>query len=714
MLTYNNKLNVLKSDSVIVNYLNHKLLVLLVIFGFSILGTSNNVMAGNSVRVKVSNYNFGLFPRPDQEFYYVAMGGVLVESSSPTFYKYVCCQPGEAPWEISPFYLTLENDVPYTCTVIPPSNFGYCCGDYDTRYLQIEGVDSCSNIKFIINGSTSTGVGNIGFSPHGPATTVSIIAHTDKILFKWDYPEDGVQALTADGTSVVSGTATDGSEDLTWSFVGDDLGCKLLQANGPVVMVQAGTNTGTVSIEATDAYGECTMQQLKLVDCSSSGCSACQGGGDLSVNNGCVEMKLNLGWSMEGNTADYLHIKEYTPSSTIATPSLLHYDFQHTDVQVYSNSLGIYQVKSPRMLVNIVTNSSCKYSIQLYNLTNIVGGANRGFYQLTNSPYRTVTVENPGGNINEVVFTDSNDGSTYDFTWQANGWLLTSGGGLRNELKTTINTNGVSVVTTTIYTDLASPVQNKIEVWRGISGNSQRLIQEIYGSGRSAKTNNYSYYSSGFLQQVVRWDGSWSYYLYDSYNRPTYIYSGFLNQGVTTNSALCSLTVNDYSTSQVLGSGDNGLNFFTTPRCTVQYLKGQEIGRKYFIGLFGQRRDIQCINPGAAWSDSGNLVTTYNLFTNGFRANEPQQIIHPDGTAELYQYTDAPGQVNTKIVWSGHLDGSGANVDDGTETISVISPTGLLQSKTIMDIKTSIVMLRELYGYDSLVSSTSKCNTLLI
>jgi RHS repeat-associated protein len=676
---------------------------LLFMFSLFVVDGNNVAWAGSPIKVRVSNYNFGVSDNTDSGRYSVSLNGVKAESTSPTFYAYVCCQGGIAPWEIAPFVLTLQDGIGYDCVIKPPSNHGYCCGDHDTRYLFITSVGACSSVKFAVNGTEYNGSAYIPFDPYLSEVHATISVLSPKILFHWDYPKDGVQALTADGMSTISGTSTNSAQSLIWSFDGPDLGCKLLLTNGPVVMVQAGTNTGTVNIKAVDASdGTCTRQPLQLVDCASDGCSSCQGGGGLSIGNNCVEMKLNLGWSLEGGTAGYFQIKKEFPSASIAAPGSLRYNFQRSDVQIYSNSFGIYQVKAPAMLANIVTNSSHKYSIQLFNLTNIVGGAEGGGYQLTNSPYRIITVENPGGNTNKVLFTDSNDGATYDFTWQTNGWLLTSGNGLRNELKTTIATNGTSIVTTTVSTGSESPVQARSEIWQTFSTNSQRLIREVFGSGSAARTNTYSYNASGFRQQVVRWDGSWEYYLYDDYHRPTSIFSGFLNQGVTTNSAFCRLTVLDYSAARVSGSGDNGLFFFTTPRCTIEYVQGQEVSRKYFVGLPGQRRSIQCATPGAAWNDSGNLVTTYNLFTNEFRVNEPRQIIHPDGTADIYQYANVAGTAATNIVMRGHLDATGTSVDDGSKTITVTGPTGLLLSQTTLDIKSGITTARELYAYDSL------------
>src|SRR6266567_281409 len=45
------------------------------------------------------------------------------------------------------------------------------------------------------------------------------------ILFTWDFPKDGLQALPADGQSSVNGSVAGGSGTLSWSFDGPSLGC---------------------------------------------------------------------------------------------------------------------------------------------------------------------------------------------------------------------------------------------------------------------------------------------------------------------------------------------------------------------------------------------------------------------------------------------------------------------------------------------------------
>ncbi len=378
------------------------------------------------------------------------------------------------------------------------------------------------------------------------------------ILFTWDFPKDGLQALPADGQSSVNGSVAGGSGTLSWSFDGPSLGCTLVgTATG--VTVYASTNTGSVLVQASDSTGVCFEQPLELVECSSCASGSCPAGG-FSADLGSVDVKIGLGWAPAGNTAGYLHIKESAPTNAIATPKALHYDFVRPQVEVYSNSYGLYQVRSPETFVNVITNSISKYSIQLFSATNITNPPMTGPYTPPSTPYRTLTVENPSGNTNEVLVTDSNDGSTYDYTWQGNGWLLATGNGLRNELKTTVvssTNNAIYIVTNTVWQGNSPPVLTKIETYQTNSyGN--RLIAQVSGSGGAARTNTYSYTANGYLQQAVRWDGSWEYYLYDGSNRPTNIFSGFLNQGVTTNRALCRLIEHDYSTNVISGAGDNG------------------------------------------------------------------------------------------------------------------------------------------------------------
>jgi RHS repeat-associated protein len=526
----------------------------------------------------------------------------------------------------------------------------------------------------------------------------SIGIFPQEILFAWDFPKDGFQALPADGHSSVRGSVVGSPGTLSWEFVGDDLGCALA-GDTTGVTVMAGTKTGTVMVRATRNGGSCHEIPLDLVDCQACENGNC-GTGGVSVKNSSVDVKVNLGWAVLGNTAGYLQIKESFPTNTIATPRALRYNFRRADVVVLTNSQGLYQVKAPQVLANVVTNSGCSYTIQLFNPTNIIGH-NGGGYQLTNSPYRTLTIENPGADTNSVHVTDSAGSSVYDYTWATNGWLLASGGGLRNELRTTVlsASNTISTITSTVWTGSEPPAETKVEVWQTIPGIGVRLTSEVFGTGSAARTNAYTYTAAGYLEQFNRWDGYWEYYRYDGYNRPTNIFSAFGTQGVTTDAALCRLIDQSYSGSVISGSGDDGTRYFNTPRRTIEYLQGWEVARKYFVGLAAERREIQCVAAGAAWNDSNNLVTTFKVFTNGLHLNEPWLVIRPDHTADLFEYGNV-GACTTNVLSSGHLDATESIIDAGTRTTNVVGAAGELLDKKVIDVQSGILLDWQMYAYD--------------
>ncbi len=178
------------------------------------------------------------------------------------------------------------------------------------------------------------------------------------------------------------------------------------------------------------------------------------------------------------------------------------------------------------------------------------------------------------------------------------------------------------------------------------------------------------------------------------------MFSGFLNQTVTTNKNLCRLIEYDYSSNSIPGAGDNIKLAPSTPRRTIESVLGTEIRRTYFVALPSERREILCVNPGLAWNNSANLVTITKQFTNGFHIGEAKSISRPDGTVDVFWY-GTPGTLTTNTVLTGHPDSSGTNIDSGTKTISVIDATGKLLSQTRIDVPSNITISQETYDYDT-------------
>lgn len=608
-------------------------------------------------------------------------------------------------WSIgTPPPVPLEIDVVYTCYIDTRDGVGWCGADSDPAIISIETTSSCT--ETYINGVLGSQYAHWKWIYHD---SFQVEVRAKKVLFTWNCPkENGRYALPADGHSQALPSQVDTSVgSLTWSFVGADLGCRIDSSSGRIT---AGTNTGTIKVRAESGI-TCYEESLDLVDCT-TGCNGADCGriGAASAATGSVDVRMPLGWSMLGNDAGYLHIKEGQPSDTLATPAKLKYRFARADVeQILDGSGNIKQLKASDGLAFVVVSNSSKYRVEFYSLTNVVDKTN-GVYKLVNTPFTTVTVENPSGDTNKLRITQTRDGSdtVFDYTWTSTNVLeLVSGNGLRKETQTTERSGAIRTVTTTVQEGSNPVVFRKQQKYETGSYTGERLTQEITGSGSYPLTNSYTYTANGFLQQLIRSDGSWEYYVYDSADRPTNIFSSFKNQGVTTDRTLCRLREMVYSTNAIAGAGDHGNLETNSPRQTIEFLLGQEIARSYFVALPGERRQIQSVTAGASWSNANNLVTITKVFTNTFLYNEPKSILRPDGTIDIFQYGTVITN-GTNIVLTGHpSDSYATNVDDGTKTLLIYDSTGSLLSRTTIDILSGLTIAAETNKYDGLKRLTN-------
>src|SRR5439155_27269509 len=164
-----------------------------------------------------------------------------------------------------------------------------------------------------------------------------------------------------------------------------------------------------------------------------------------------------------------------------------------------------------------------------------------------------------------------------------------------------------------------------------------RPLETTKGTGAEALTNtqtwytNTASYSSGLLQQLTRSDGFWEIKEYDINRYATNHVIAFLNQATTSNGALARRFEYAYGSNFIAGAGDGGYRSPFAPRRTVEYVLGQEVSRSYLVWKRGERRDIQCVTPGAAWDAADNLVTITRYYTNGTNELRLWTIEHPDG-----------------------------------------------------------------------------------
>ena len=128
---------------------------------------------------------------------------------------------------------------------------------------------------------------------------------------------------------------------------------------------------------------------------------------------------------------------------------------------------------------------------------------------------------------------------------------------------------------------------------------------------------------------------------------------------------------------------------------------GQEISRQYTVQSPNQTTSIQCQTPGADWNAADNLITITTLSTTPGFDGQPQSVLHPDGTMDIYSY-QADDTYRTVTVMSGLPDATGTNIVDGTRTVTVSFLTGQICTNLVYSIVSgpnNILLSSDTYSY---------------
>jgi len=557
-------------------------------------------------------------------------------------------------------------------------------------------VDDCYDLY--INGVKD---GEYSYSAGTTELSVQIMVLPKNVLFTYNVAKQGGRyVLEADGHSVaIPSTPDHDPDELTWAIEGVSLGCSIDQATG---IVTASTNAGTILISATLTGVGCYEDTIDLVDPSLR--CPCSSGCDVLVTNRSVDVSFELGWSVLGDSAGYLKIYSATPSPLLSSSQSLQYNFIRPDVEKLTNSIGIRQIMAPDRLVDVVTNTVFDYRLDFYAKTNAFVKAGSYYDVSGSSPISSILITNISDATNVLRVIETKDGSdtVYEYYWITNGWILEQGGGLRRQTKTYGFTEmeTIKTVTNTVQHGTSTPTSVTLEKFYVDSGYGERLIEEVLGFGSLNLTNSFTYNDDGFPYESQWHDGTWEVIHYDSLNRPVARYTGFGNQAMTTNSSLCRLIDYDYDSSTVSGSGDDAYLDISKPRQTTEYLLGTEIKRNYFVALSGKRLEIACVDPGADWDDSSNLVTTNTLFTTGLHQHEVESVIAPNKTITIYQYSGYDTNL-INIVLSREANSTWDDVVNGTKQVQILH-RGRIVSDKLYDIASDpdITLQSEVYSYD--------------
>ncbi|MCW5551781.1 MAG: RHS repeat-associated core domain-containing protein [Verrucomicrobiae bacterium] len=442
--------------------------------------------------------------------------------------------------------------------------------------------------------------------------------------------------------------------------------------------------------------------------CGGGVCADTPGSFQPRLSDGGLTIRAKLGGDNFGaDHGDLLLFGAY-PTNRLFTPAGLEYFGSLSDVEIIRSGGALRQVRAGSFLADIVTLSGTSYVIRFYSSP---GNYNyqTGRYEPYGDPFSTGTIAQVGS-INHLRLT-VNNGSTsvFDYEWSAaqGGWQLTSGGGLRKELRAWSQANLVR--TNTVRNAADQIISREAKYYQALGTNGLVLQKRVVNPNGAALTTQWFYYNNagadgtnyGSVKLVVEPTGLWRRYEYDTNNRVVKEISQFLNAATNAAENLCRVIEYDYTP----------VNTNSSCERRVEKLLGQEIARQFTLNYGSEIHTIQCATPGAEWTNANNLVTVTRRQGAGEFPGEVQSVLHPDGTMQIYEYA-SDGYQKTTTVYSGQPNEGKTAIVDGTKTVTVAGLSGQVQSRIVYDVASEIATAWETTYHDELGRPTSTLDNL--
>src|SRR6266542_66019 len=530
-------------------------------------------------------------------------------------------------------------------------------------------------------------------------------------------------SIPADFESETSATVP-GDTNLSWSFEGNSLGCRIRSINGGnAAIITAGEDEGTVTIKAVSSSSGCTYYgYLELTECNGCRAGTCNAFGDGTFDNRSVHFKLSLGKSANEDES-HLLLRSATPSPDLSKPILLEHPFHRDDVEVvYLGGHGLHQIYTTSGLAYI-PEPATPYSYDvLFYAGSLVRGAD-GLWIIPPGTQPTIqwTISNPdnGSAYNRLWITETRNGSVvrtwkYTYITDTGAWELEDGLATR---KISAWTETAGIVTYRKRSFSSGGVIAKLEGkgYRTISGRTV-IAERFRGSGADKLTTSYSYYANtgnanydDEVQQVTQPDGAWEIRQYDSDKRVNARYHAWGDGSPTT--AITGRYRLEEMSYTILGVDDGSWKPHLPRVITTKLRKDQnnfkivsKVFRKY---VEGYEEEQQCTNPNADWDDLTNLKTSRRFYLSGDGVGRIQWQRYGNGTYSMYTYLNG-GAANLTITedrgQASLLGNEPTSIVEGTRTVTALGARGEILSKTVNGISggaTGILLESETYQYSS-------------
>jgi len=463
------------------------------------------------------------------------------------------------------------------------------------------------------------------------------------------------------------------------------------------------------------------------------------------VRTGTFYWAAGLGSLPNGSSAGTLMIhQQFCP--TVASRTLIDYSSFSPLVENLEDSVGLRQVLTPQIFVNIWDIANNSFQIDFYPIA-AAGSTVNGYYSINGTPYASyqVTASETGFAITRITGTGTGaySGTTTVTASTANNvttYTTTFPGSLRSVTQTE-SISGNSRTEYTETTNAGGAESSYIEKIYHTYPWGEQLVQEIDDPNGNAYTTTYSYYTNssypgdyGQLQSITYPDGSWVAYSYFNISgdpRNGEIQTEYHPWLSTVGNPANANSSNSRAITYDYAADPNGQS--TLEKSRVETINGITTGTRLTNNDFSQTANgiplwVRTVTDS---SDSSHTLTSvskvyspYVGTTLSVYANMPYSTQHPDGTMESYAqfpgtYNPATGTLtaNTtgadleQIVVHGVTPavGSGTQVtslvDNSADgTTANIDPIYLIpnqSTETITYRKAGSIVLQQTYVYTS-------------
>ena len=447
----------------------------------------------------------------------------------------------------------------------------------------------------------------------------------------------------------------------------------------------------------TEADSSIRCQDMS--NCSGAGC----GTGDFSSELGSIAATISLGKNADGNYSGSLMLHEREPDVWIANPRSLksfaqgaHIITAVTNETFYGTNTYSYisKIRVDNGLFRVSISNDLDYTVEVYGVGDyddyppydlISGSIPKKMYRIFNPDY---TNSNNRLHIDEI---GDYHNTLHAYTWNTNGsiWMLSRIAGdvsIHEQKHKYADIGGSLSFITNIFLDAASNVVSREAENIYAYPWGKEVVQRILDPGGVGLLTIYSYYTNklsnpggyGRLEKIIRPNGNWERYEYDSGGRVTAIISQYLN-----NSHDSTPGVNDVVSITYTRDGPQSVE------TRVRTIAGVDVAKEYKNIRTNEIVDIICVDPAAGINDSGNLVKTNTYYALSYSAAPPgslRKVSHYDGRITMYTYSS--GSFGRSVVEeTGVYENEYEYISSGVRRQRIVDNSGMVRETRTRDIE---------------------------